>query len=351
MRDDRLSSATILAVDDEEANLELLRRILEPQGYTNVHVTTDPREVIDRLDELEPDLVLLDLKMPGIDGYELLEHVRARTSDGGYLPVLVLTSDHTPEARRRALAGGAKDFLTKPLSPAEVRLRVRNLLETRFLYGQLEEHNHRLEDRVRERTRELEAARLDILHRLARAAEYRDDETGEHTRRVGRMAGRIARALGLPAEQVERIETVAPLHDLGKIGIPDRILMSPGRLSPADFEIMKTHTIIGWKLLQDSEFPPMRTAAEIARSHHEHWDGGGYPDGLAGADIPLVGRIVALADTFDALTHRRPYKSAWTLDAAVAEIEAHRGGQFDPDVVDAFLSTLPDPSARRGAAV
>ena len=327
-------------VDDDDGNVELLRLVLEPQGYTNIRTTNDPLEAPRIFEEFKPDLVLLDLRMPGMDGFELMEEFRKLTPGGTYVPILVLTSDASQDAKRRALAGGAKDFLAKPLSPAEVRLRVRNLLETRFLHVALEAHNRSLEDRVRERTQELEAARLEILYRLARAAEYRDDETGEHTRRVGRVSGQIARALDLPRSEVELIEMVAPLHDVGKIGIPDRILISPARLSEADFEVMKTHTIIGWELLQGSGFSLLETAARIARSHHEHWNGSGYPDGLAGNEIPLVGRIVGLADAFDALTHARPYKRAWSEAEALAEIEANRGQQFDPDVVDAFCEAV-----------
>ncbi len=338
--DQKLSRARILVVDDDEGNVELLRLVLEPQGYTNLRTTNDPLEAPRIFEEFKPDIVLLDLRMPGMDGFELMEELRRLTPEGTYVPILVLTSDASQDAKRRALAGGAKDFLAKPLSPAEVRLRVRNLLETRFLHVALEAHNRSLEDRVRERTQELEAARLEILYRLARAAEYRDDETGEHTRRVGRVSGQIARALGLPRSEVELIEMVAPLHDVGKIGIPDRILISPARLSEADFEVMKTHTIIGWELLQGSGFSLLETAARIARSHHEHWNGSGYPDGLAGSEIPLEGRIVGLADAFDALTHARPYKRAWSQAEALAEIEANRGQQFDPDVVDAFCEAV-----------
>jgi putative two-component system response regulator len=336
--DQKLAEARILVVDDDRANVDLLRRVLEPQGYTHIRTTSDPLEAPEIFEEFEPDLVLLDLWMPGMDGFQLMEALRERTPGGVYVPILVITSDSSQDAKRRALAGGARDFLPKPLSPAEVRLRIRNLLETRFLHRALEEHNRSLEERVRKRTADLEAARLEVLRRLARAAEYRDDETGEHTRRVGRTSGRIGRALGLPRGEVELIETVAPLHDLGKIGIPDRILMSPTRLSADDFEVMKTHTIIGWELLRGSGFRLLDTAAQIARSHHEHWDGKGYPDGLSGNAIPLAGRIVALADTFDALIHSRPYKRAWSRAEALAEIEAGRGKKFDPDVVDAFDS-------------
>jgi putative two-component system response regulator len=257
-----------------------------------------------------------------------------------YRPVLVLTSDHTPDAKRRALSGGAHDFLTKPLSPSEVRLRARNLLQTRFLHLELQEHNELLEERVAERTAELEEARLQTLLRLAQAAEYRDDDTGEHTKRVGRSSGIIAAAMGLDPERVESFRMAAPLHDVGKIGIPDSILLSCERLTPEQVGIMRTHCAIGHALLSGTGVPLLDLAAEIAISHHERWDGGGYPNGLAGEDIPLSGRIVALADTYDALTSIRPYKEAWSQAEALEEIEANAGLQYDPRVVEVFLGVM-----------
>lgn len=339
---DKIPGARILMVDDEEANLELLQRILEPAGFTNLRSTTRSGDVVEICREWNPDLVLLDIMMPGSDGFEVLSGLGEVVPETQYLPVLVLTSDHTQDAKRRALSSGARDFLTKPLSPAEVRLRVRNLLETRFLHLELHEHNEQLESRVREQTVELEQARLEILQRLARAAEYRDDNTGDHTRRVGETAGAIARALGMEEDEVENIRRVAPLHDVGKIAIPDSILLSSERLDEAMFTVMRTHTTIGADLLGGSGFTLLDLAAEIALSHHEKWNGEGYPAGLARDDIPVSGRIVAVADTFDALTHRRPYKEAWSVIDAWVEIDSCRGGHFDPEVVDAFGTVLEE---------
>ncbi len=339
MLEEKLAGARLLLVDDEEADIQLLRRMLEVGGYSEIRSTNDPAEVGDLLDEFDPDLVLLDLLMPGIDGYEVLEIIRARTPDQAYRPVLVLTADHSQDAKRRALSGGAKDFLTKPLSPWEVRLRARNLLEARFLHQELQEQNERLEERVEARTAELEEARLQMLMRLARAAEYRDDATGEHTRRVGSTSSQIARELGLDATSVETLRLAAPLHDVGKIGIPDSILLCPERLTPDQFEVMKTHCVIGADLLAGHDMPLLELAAEIALSHHERWDGFGYPRALSGEDIPLSGRIVAVADAWDALTSSRPYKRAWTERAALTELEVNAGLQFDPSVVAAFQNT------------
>jgi len=333
----------VLVIDDEEMNIELLRHVLEPEGYGPLTVTTDSREALDLYRTLQPDLVLLDLKMPYLDGHEVLALLRREIPPDAYVPIIILTSDGSGEARRRALSGGAQDFIMKPLAPMEVRLRVRNQLETRSLHLALQEHNRMLEQRVRERTadltrrtEELEAARIEVLERLARAAEFRDDETGLHTRRVGRMAAALARAIGLPDQMVEVIGRAAPLHDVGKIGIPDSVLLKQGRLDLTEFETMKTHTTIGAELLSGSSIPLLTVGREIALSHHERWDGTGYPSGLRGRAIPVAGRVVAVADVFDALTHPRPYKRAWDEREALAEIERQGGRQFDPAIAAAF---------------
>jgi len=336
--EDRVTQARILIVDDEEDNVQVLRRILAAEGYTNVSSTNHPEEVEYLTREMDPDLILLDIIMPRMSGQDVLRQLQQIDEGALYRPVLVLTSDHSRQAQREAWAGGAKDFLTKPLSPSEVRQRVRNLLETRMLYRILREHNEDLESRVNARTAELEEARLQILYRLARAAEYRDDDTGQHTKRVGLSAGRIAEALALDPYEVKRIRMAAPLHDVGKIGIPDSILLSSGKLSAADFEVMKTHCSIGADLLSSEDVPLLGLAAEVALTHHEWWDGSGYPAGLAGDAVPLSGRIVAVADTFDALTHSRPYKQAWPAERAFDELTRLSGQAFDPDVVGAFLS-------------
>jgi putative two-component system response regulator len=340
MVEDRILTARILMVDDEESNLELLTRILEPAGFENLEYTADPFQVLPLFRCQPPDILLLDIAMPGKNGFEVLSEVRDYLGEEEYLPVLVLTSDHSPDTKRRALSAGAQDFLTKPLSPAEVRLRVRNLLETRFLHLALRDHNRLLEERVRERTAELEEAHAEILARLASAAEFRDDQTGEHTRRVGRMAAAIAEELGLDPEDVSLIERVAPLHDVGKIGIPDNILLFPGELEPDQVRVMRSHTEIGGNLMGGSGIPLLDMAEEIARTHHERWDGSGYPEGLVGEDIPMAGRIVAVADSYDAVIHSRPYKPAWTAEDAWWEIARKAGADFDPAVVDAFTRVL-----------
>jgi putative two-component system response regulator len=328
----------ILIVDDQPANVELLEAILDGAGYKDVLGTTDPREVIRLHHEFEPDLILLDLMMPHMDGFAVMSQLAARIPAGEYLPVLVLTADITSEARARALSAGAKDFLTKPLDHLEVLLRIRNLLETRQLHLQLAAQNRMLDERVRSRTRDLEEARIEILDRLALAAEFRDDDTGQHTLRVGITSARIAECLDEAPSQVELIRRAAPLHDVGKIGIPDAILLKPGKLTPAEWRIMQTHATVGTRILRGSQAPVLQMAEQIALCHHERWDGTGYPTGFGGPDIPLAARIVAVADVYDALTHDRPYKTAWPPMDAIAEIRRQSGIQFDPDIVNAFLS-------------
>jgi len=293
--------------------------------------------------------------MPHLDGFELMRQIQDKVNGESWLPILVLTADTNPATRRTALTLGAHDYLTKPLDSMEVLLRVRHLLQTRF-------QNQLLEQRVRERTDHLEDARLEIvarmeqleaaqedtLQRLARAGEFRDDATGRHTLRVGRLSGLLARQVGLPPGQVDSIERAAPLHDVGKIGIPDSILLKPGPLTDAEFAVMKTHTTLGAALLSDGLSAPMNMAESIALTHHERWDGAGYPRGLQGDAIPTAGCIVAVADVYDALTHERPYKRAWSAAEARAEIKAQAGRQFNACVVNAFLALPYGPENSGG---
>lgn len=338
-----LEHLRILAVDDEESNLLLLRRILERDGYKEIEVTTDPTRVPQMFAESRPDLVLLDLQMPKMDGFELMERLNAVIGDGPGVPFLVLTADATTETKRRALSVGARDFLTKPLDQIELLLRVRNLLRVQQLQDRLCQQNEDLEGQVAERTRDLEEARLEVLKRLALAAEYRDDETQEHAWRIGRTCGLLALELGLATEDVELMRRAAPLHDIGKIGIPDAILLKPGKLTDDEFDVIKSHAGIGAEILSGSSSPLLDLAKRIALTHHERWDGGGYPRGLSGEEIPLAGRIVAVADVFDALSHERPYKAAWPVEQAIEEVVGQAGRQFDPGVIEAF-SRLDHPS-------
>jgi len=336
MDDPHISQSRILIIDDHVPNIELIEFILSSGGYTSLRSTSDAREAAPLFVEFEPDLAIVDLRMPDIDGFALIAQFRSLTPAGSYLPILVLTGDISREAKQKALSLGANDFVIKPFDPSEVLLRVQNLLHTRSLYRQIQGQNRRLDDRVRERTHELEESRLDILLRLAVAAEYRDDTTGAHTRRVGRMSGLLAQALGRTNSETSLIQLAAQVHDIGKIGIPDHILLKPGKLTPAEFETIKSHVVIGGKILSKGRSPLLQMAENIALYHHERWDGLGYCAGLAAESIPLPARIVAVADAFDALTHERPYKAAWTPAAAMAEIRRQRNRRYDARVVDAL---------------
>ncbi len=330
----------ILLVDDEEGNVRLLREILELDGYTRVETQTDPAKV--RFGEPGvplPDLAVVDLHTSGVDGLEVLRRLTGSGAGGDAVPVIVLSADVSEETKRRALALGARDFLAKPFDRVELLLRVRNVLQVQQLEKHLRAQNVALEDQVLERTRALEIERFEMIDRLALAVEFRDDDTNQHARRIGRNSGMLGKALGLDGDQVELIRRAAPLHDIGKLGVADAILRKPGKLTDAEFEEIKWHTIIGATILSGGRCPLVRLSCEIALTHHERWDGTGYPRGLQGNEIPLGGRIVAVADVFDALTHTRPYKAAWPVDDAVAEVLSQAGRQFDPRIVDAF-STL-----------
>lgn len=332
-----LAEARILIADDKAQNLSLLTRLLSGSGYARVDATHDANEAVALVRQHCPDLLILDLHMPGLDGFGVLRALEDLLPPQGALPVLVVTGDRDPVAKQRALGLGTRDFVTKPFNPTEVVLRITNLLEARMLHRQLLEHNRTLEAIVRVRTQELEEARCEMLERLALAAEYRDDDTGDHARRVGALAGRLASALGLPLDETELIRRAAPLHDVGKVGIPDAILLKAGALTNEEFAVVKMHTVIGAEILSGSQEPLLCTAERIARSHHERWDGAGYPGGLRGPEIPLVGRVTAVADAFDVMTHVRRYGEALTEEAAITEIVRQRGRHFDPAVVDALV--------------
>ena len=333
-----LAEAGILIIDDDEKVTDQLERIIRRAGYTNVRIHRDAATAIEAYQEMRPDLVLLDVHMPEWSGLEILAALDAVVDPCERVPIVMLTGDHDPSVQEEALALGAKDFIVKPFETIIVLLRIRNLLRGLQVERELRRGKESLEERVQERTKALAEAQVEILRRLALAAEYRDDVTGHHAERVGVLSALIADAMGLDAEMVRLIRRAAPLHDVGKIGIPDAILMKPGPLSSAEFEVMKTHTSIGGRILSGSRFEVLQVARTIALSHHERWDGNGYTNRLGGEAIPLVGRIVAVADVFDSLCHERPYKPARPAREAIDVISRSSGSAFDPAVVDAFLT-------------
>ena len=337
---DNLLHAKIMIVDDDISSVQLLKDALHFSGYTEVIGITDARGVVALFVEYAPDLVILDLNMPHFSGFELLKMLLPLIGDSGYLPVLMITAEHGYDARRQALTTGVSDFLTKPFVPDEVCVRVSNMLRLRLRTIELENQVRQRTEQLEQYQLELKEAQLETTVRLARAAEHRDDDTGKHTQRVGLLCSLVAQSMGWSEHRVQMLRFAAPLHDVGKIGIPDTVLLKPGNFTNIERKIMQRHAVIGADLLSGGHSDIIRTAEIIAKTHHERWDGNGYPHGLIGTEIAIEGRIVAVVDVFDALTHNRPYKKAWPVPEALAEIERQKGRHFDPEVVDHFL-TLP----------
>lgn len=341
-----IKDSKILVIDDNEMNLVMVQRILEWAGYRSIQLIKNPSESLAKMREFRPDLVILDLHMPEKSGYDVLAEIKADSPANLFVPILVFTADTTRLAREKALELGASDFLTKPGDSSEILLRVQNFLKTRRMQLQIMDHAQTLADRVKERTKELEESRYETLACLAKAADYRDDETGQHAHRVGITSGMIAKALGWSPERVHDLELAAPLHDIGKIGIPDSILRKPGRLDQKELDIMRTHPAIGGEILAGAKSPVLVLAREVALYHHERWDGNGYPHKLIGDSIPLSARIVAVADAYDAMTSDRPYKKAISKETALEEILKCSGGHFDPQTADAFWTVFNQSRAK-----
>jgi putative two-component system response regulator len=335
--------AKVLVVDDEERNLHLMRDILLTQEDYDVILAKDGQEALDKVYAESPDVILLDVNMPRKDGFEVAKELKSNEATKA-IPIVMVTGLSAVEHRIMALEVGADDFLAKPVDMMEVVARVRSLVKVKAYHDHMRDYQRTLEAEVAKRTQQLQraferikAASLDTIYRLARAAEYKDEDTGSHLQRMSHYSAALARRLGLNDRTVEAILYAAPMHDVGKIGIPDRILLKPGRLDSEEWRIMKQHTTIGARILEGFSSGFIKLAEVIALTHHEKWDGSGYPLGLADRKIPLVGRIVALADVFDALNSKRPYKEALPVEQSLQLIRDGRGAHFDPDVVDAFF--------------
>lgn len=337
---DSLKTANILIVDDQTPNVVLMEKMLRADGYCNVYCTTDPRQVVRLYSEHHFDLILLDLNMPYLTGFEVMQQLKEIEPDN-YVPVLVLTAQPDMKTRLQALESGARDFITKPFDRLEALNRIRNMLEVRLMHNQIRDQNRILEEKVRERTQELADTRFEIIRRLGRAAEYRDNETGLHIIRMSKYSQLLGLAAGMSEGHAELLLNASPMHDIGKIGIPDSILLKPGKLDPDEWAIMKTHSAIGAEILSGHPSELMSMASEIALTHHEKWDGSGYPNGLKGEEIPLEGRVVAICDVFDALTTARPYKKAWPVKDAVSYISENSGRHFDPRLTQLCPDILP----------
>jgi putative two-component system response regulator len=329
--------ASVVVVDDNPANVALLSKILKSEGYENVAVFTDPRLVRPHYEKNRVDIILLDIRMPYMDGFEVMAELNAVALDD-YLPVLVLTAQTDIETRHRALESGAKDFLNKPFEQAEALNRIYNILDVRLMHNNIRDQNFELEKMVQARTREIEETRLDVIRRLGRAAEYRDNETGFHVIRMSKYCERLALATGLSEEDATILLNASPMHDVGKIGIPDSILLKPGKLDAEEWEIMKSHSTIGGEILSGSDTRLMEVARIVALAHHENWDGSGYPAGLSGEDIPLPGRIASICDVFDALLSDRPYKKAWPYETAIEFMRKESGTKYDPELLELFFA-------------
>ena len=333
---------TILVVDDEDRNRRLMQAILEPLGHKTLLASSGEEAIA--IAQSEPvDLVLLDLLMPGMDGFEVATRLK-RGRETGLIPIVMVTVLQEVEDRVKALEAGADDFLTKPVDATEVKARVRSLLKVKAYNDHMKDYQKELEAEVAARTLDLMAAferlklaSLDTINRLTSAAEHRDKTTGAHIVRMSYYTEAIARQMGFDEAALELIVYASPMHDIGKIGIPDHVLLKPGQLDPDEWEIMKTHAAAGARILKDSDSEFIQMGERIALSHHEKWDGTGYPDGLEGESIPIEARIAAIADVFDALTTRRPYKEPFGIEESFAIIEEGRGTHFDPAVVDAFF--------------
>jgi len=333
----------ILVVDDEDLNLQLMEALLAPLGY-EVILARDGEEALRKIQEAFPDLILLDAMMPKLDGFEVTRRLK-EDEDTRIIPIVIVTALQEVQARVMALEMGADDFLAKPVDKTELRARVQSLLKVKAYNDHMRNYQQELEAEVAKRTEELQRAfekikeaSLETIYRLARAAEYKDEDTGTHVLRMSHYSAAIARKLGLPEDEVESILYASPMHDVGKIGIPDRILLKPGKLDPDEWKVMQQHTLIGGRILSGSEAGFVKLAEVIALTHHEKWDGTGYPNGLRGEEIPIAGRITAIADVFDALTSKRPYKEPFSIEKSFSIIQGERGTHFDPKVVDAFFS-------------
>lgn len=338
---EKYQKACILIVDDQKLHYSYLEKALRDEGYKKIVCVAEPLKVKNEVMKLKPDLMILDLVMPFLDGFQVMLQLH-NYRENSYLPILALSEERGTDASLKALESGATDVLNKPYEMPEILYRIRNMLEMRFLHVASENQNKILEERVYERTKELKDSQMEIIRRLAQAAEFRDNETGAHIFRISKYCMLFAKAVGMPEDEIEVFGMAAPLHDIGKIGIPDNILLKPGRFTDEEFEVMKTHAFIGAQLLEDSQSPVMQMAKTIALTHHERWDGSGYPKGLKGHDIPLVGQICSICDVFDALISKRIYKNAWALTDAAKLIIAEKGKQFNPDLVDKFEQLLPE---------
>ncbi len=341
-------SATILLVDDDARNIRLLEALLRPEGYLTVSASSG-RAALAAVALQPPDLILLDIMMPDMTGYEVARILKADPASAN-IPLIMVTALTDRNARLEGLNAGAEDFLTKPVDRAELWVRVRNLLRLKEYGDFLANHNRILEEQVRQRTAQLEEAYHDTVFTLVRAAEHKDEETGHHVRRISHYCRVLAQAMELPLELHDAIYNASPMHDIGKIGIPDHVLLKPGSFTPEEWCVMKTHCALGASILASGTSPYTRMGADIALNHHERWDGSGYPAGLKGEAIPLAARIMQICDVYDALRSQRPYKRPIDHARAV-EIITQGDGRTQPEHFDPLVLQCFAAQAERFAAI
>jgi putative two-component system response regulator len=334
-----ITNGKVLIVDDTKTNIAILVEALRSE--CRISVATNGSMALEQADRNPPDLILLDIMMPEMDGYQVCSKLKSsnKTKD---IPVIFITALHEISEKSKGFDLGAVDYITKPFEIAEVKARVRTHLSLTHAMKALANQNQILDRKVEERTEALRSTQLEIIYRLGRAAEYRDNETGLHIKRMSHFCRIVARSLRCDDALCDLVFHASPMHDIGKIGISDTILLKPGRLDAAELAIMKTHTTIGAEILSGHDSELLGMAHVIALTHHEKWDGSGYPKGLSGTDIPLASRIVAVCDVFDALTSKRPYKEPWPVEEALSEIRRSAGTHFDTHVVDGFFDVLSE---------
>ncbi len=335
-----IMQSKILVVDDESMIVDMLVTFLKGRGFNNVVGETNSKNIVHLNQNNEFDLILLDYNMPGMNGLRVLEQLDLIKKED-YLSVVMITGYHEEDLCLKALEAGVRDFIRKPFNQHEILNRIHNILEVRVLYKRERRRNEILDEKFRQRTNELYNTQIEIVRRLGIAGEFRDNDTHMHVVRMSKVCEMLARELGLPEEDSDLFLKASPMHDIGKIGIPDRILMKPASLTYDEWELMKSHVEIGVQILSGHSSNIMNMAKIIAQTHHEKWDGSGYPEGLKEDNIPVAGRIAALSDVFDALLTARPYKRAWTIAEAVDYIHQQSGIHFDPRVVGAFDRQLP----------
>ncbi len=340
-------SHNILIVDDSEVNRLVLHDQVITLGHTPL-LAENGLVALEKVAEHQPDLLLLDIMMPKMDGYQVLARLKS-DSHMRHIPVIMVSANDEIECVADCIEQGAVDYLVKPFNSALLKARIKAALANKLLHDKeeayreyIKQYNEKLEERVRERTRDLEETRLEVIQRLGRAAEYRDNETGQHVLRMSRYSARLAKELGMNDQECAMVKLASPMHDIGKIGIPDGILLKPGPLTKAERIIMETHTTIGGEILGGGKSQLIKMAETIALTHQEKWDGTGYPKGLKEKEIPLVGQITAICDVFDAITSKRPYKEAHSLEEALKFISEQSGKHFDPHLVKKFKEIVPD---------